>query len=60
MNTVLEREVVCLCIPDSSLCFTVSADHEYMVPKRAVTSVEDMQIWEKSEAYFVCCKTNFN
>ncbi|PNF39426.1 Serine/threonine-protein phosphatase 2A activator [Cryptotermes secundus] len=30
----------------------VSEDHEYLVPKRAITSVEDMQIWEKSEAYF--------
>lgn len=30
----------------------VSADHEYLVPKRAVTTVEDMQIWGKSEAYY--------
>ncbi|XP_069687533.1 serine/threonine-protein phosphatase 2A activator-like [Periplaneta americana] len=30
----------------------VPEDHEYVLPKRAVLNVEDMQIWEKSEAYF--------
>lgn len=27
--------------------------HEYLLPKRAVLSMEDMAIWEKSEAYYV-------
>lgn len=48
-----------LFISDSCVSFTVSEDHEYLVPKRGITSVEDMQIWEKSEAYYVCCKTHF-
>nr|CAD7447434.1 unnamed protein product [Timema bartmani] len=29
----------------------MSEDHEYMTPRRAVTSVEDMNIWKESEAY---------
>ncbi|CAG2058240.1 unnamed protein product, partial [Timema podura] len=37
---------------ESSLCVvSVSEDHEYMTPRRAVTSVEDMNIWKESEAY---------
>ncbi|KAJ9576961.1 hypothetical protein L9F63_006487 [Diploptera punctata] len=31
---------------------TVPEDHEYITPVRAVYSVDDMPIWEKSEAYF--------
>jgi hypothetical protein len=60
MNTFENPRLHVFCIPDSRICFTVSEDHEYIVPRRAVTCVEDMNIWEKSEAYFVCCKTYFN
>nr|CAD7459723.1 unnamed protein product [Timema tahoe] len=39
--------------PISSLyrVLDLSEDHEYMTPRRAVTSVEDMNIWKESEAY---------
>ncbi|XP_067001154.2 serine/threonine-protein phosphatase 2A activator [Anabrus simplex] len=29
----------------------VPEDHEYVIPRKEVTSMEDMQMWEKSEAY---------
>ncbi|XP_063233666.1 serine/threonine-protein phosphatase 2A activator isoform X2 [Bacillus rossius redtenbacheri] len=29
----------------------VAEDHEYVTPKKGIMSVEDMHIWEKSEAY---------
>jgi hypothetical protein len=48
------------CVTGYCVYLSVSADHDYLIPKRAVTTVEGMQIWEKSEAYYVCCKNYFN
>lgn len=47
---------VAFCILSSVLYadrfIAVGEDHEYSTPKRAVLTIEDMQIWEKTEAYF--------
>ncbi|KAK9685173.1 Phosphotyrosyl phosphate activator (PTPA) protein [Popillia japonica] len=32
--------------------FVVDADHEYTTPAKCVKTPQDMQLWEKSEAYF--------
>lgn len=37
----------------SAIIFTVDEDHNYIIPTKMINSIEDMQIWEKSEAYFV-------
>lgn len=31
----------------------VKEDHEFIIPKKAVTNQKDMPLWEKSEAYMV-------
>nr|CAD7419973.1 unnamed protein product [Timema poppensis] len=36
---------------ESVYVVSVSEDHQYTTPRRAVTSAEDMDIWKESEAY---------
>lgn len=38
--------------PQITQDFVAKPDHEYIVPVKAVKLPEDMEIWEKSEAYF--------
>ncbi|KAK6619256.1 hypothetical protein RUM44_003638 [Polyplax serrata] len=46
----------------TSLCACVMDDHDYVTPRRAVMTIDDMQIWEKSEAYhdYVAFFTSLN
>ncbi|XP_011506533.1 PREDICTED: serine/threonine-protein phosphatase 2A activator-like [Ceratosolen solmsi marchali] len=36
----------------SSSEFRLPADHEFIEPKKAIKGIQDMSVWQKSEAYF--------